>query len=1135
MNLPEFAIRYRPVVITLSVLMMIWGTAAYYTMPRREDPEYTVRTCAVITSWPGAPARKVEELITDKLEEALDTIEEVKVLRSTSTSGLSEIYVDTEDSVSAGRIDNVWDKVRARVDRVTMPEPGIKPVVNDEFGDVSILLACVYQRPLEPGAGTAEQPDYSLRQLELFADQVRDSLRLIPGVSKAEKQGVVEEAIYLETDFATWSQIDLTIAQLQRLLEARNTVAPGGEVDTSVGRFSLKPGGEFNAIDEIESIVVHTGETADLGRPIYLRDVGLSVRRDYADPPRRICRYGDARQSYPCVVVALQMKSGANIIDICEAAKQRVAAMQQQERSLPPDIAVGYVSDQSLNVRKKIDDVVGNVIGAIIIVVVTVYLFVGFRTAGVMAANIPVVILASIALMTLFGVQLEQISLASIIIALGLLVDNAVQVCDQARSNQMGGMDPVQAATVGARQLTVAMLTGTITTVAAFLPMLIALDGSNREYVYSLPVTLTATLGVSWLLAMTFCVILAAAFIRAPRSSTGSLAPLPWLLSRLRRRRPQPESISAGSSEGTMGRLLSSAMRAAIRAKFVTSGVALLLFIAACALPVGSEFFPKDLRDQFAIKIWLPQTATLEQSDAAAMRVEEILRKLSPTGETDDAGRPIERINSMRTMIGGGGARWYLSWDPEGTKPNFAEILVRTNDPYATPFLARRVREIAERGDAGLGLPPVAGARVIPAELYLGPSKPPVELRVMGSGFANMQTLRRVADEVKALIRAQPGVWDVNDTWGVPGFQLRVDIDQDKANLAGVTSAQVAQSLNAYFSGHQLTTYREGDHLVPVYLRLGLDERERLGSSLEGLSAAFVEGYRGKVPLESIATIEPRWEPARIERYDMNRKIDVRSEVEPGVRGNDVVLGVLDSPEFQRLQASLPPGFWIEVGGTLEKSRESMERLSLSLGISLLLIVLTLVVQYNGWAKPAIILTTLPLALIGALPGLYLTGEPLGFMPQLGILSLFGIVLNSAIIFFEFADVVIAERAIASDGAGPICGLTRPEFRECLVEAGRQRLLPIFLTTATTIGGLLPLAISGGPLWRGMAWCMISGLTVATALTLLVVPALYAILVETFRIRPVQLPPRPLPLSPNAPVVPAVQADLAAREPESVA
>ncbi|MDA1163304.1 MAG: efflux RND transporter permease subunit [Planctomycetota bacterium] len=1112
MNLAAFAIRYRPVVVTLVMLLMAWGLVSFFTMPRREDPEYTVRTCAVSTSWPGAPATKVEELITKPIEEACDRIDAVKIVRSITTNGLSTVFVDAEETVSAEAIDNVWNKVRANVARVQMPEQGISPIVNDEYGDTYVILAAVFQTP-QPGENEIDpRHEYSLRKLDMISERIEDELRLLDGVAKSEQYGVVEEAIYAETDAGTWSQLQLTSDQLQQLVQSRNIVAPGGTIDTKSGRFFVKPGGELNAVEELNSIVTGLAGEGDDALQVYLPDQGVRVVRDYVDPRQVISRFGDANTKRPAVMVALSIKSGANIVNVCEAAKARIDEMRNVEQSIPPDIGIEYISDQSKNVTEKIQQVLSNVIGAVVIVVIVVYLVVGFRSAMVMAANIPVVVLAAIALVTLFGVQLEQISLASIIIALGLLVDNAVQVCDQSRTNQIEGMSPIEASIKGTTQLSTAMLMGTATTIAAFAPMLIGLVGSTREYVYSLPVTLSITLGISWVLAMTFCTILAAAFIRAPVDPTKPSAPLPWLFAKLTalitRRKGSDSAVEPESDP--LDRIFGAIVRACIDFKFVTIGVAVALLVVTLKLPVASEFFPKDMRDQFPIQIFLPENSTIEQTDIVARQVETIIQKLSPLTDTggqsvtDESGDPIQQVRAFRTMIGRGGSRWYLSWNPEPANAAYAEVLVRTTDAKFTPELVRRVREIAERGDETLGLKPIVGARIIPQELQLGPSEDPVEIRVAGAGFADMPTLHRFADRVKELIRNTPGTWSITDSWGVSGYQLQVNVDEDSASLAGVTNLDIANTLNADYSGHQLTTFREGDHLVPVYLRLTGKERK----SLDSLQTAFVEATSGtKVPLDAIATLTPRWEPATIERRDLNRVISVSSQVEPGVLGNDVVKGIMRSPEMQQIASDMPAGFRVEVGGNLEKSNENAAYLAVCLSISILTIILLLVIQYNGWAKPIIILATLPLALIGALPGLYFTDNALGFMPQLGILSLFGIVLNTGIIFIEFADLLIKDAAEKSDGTGPICGLTRDQFRNCLVDACKQRLLPIFLTTATTIGGLLPLAMSGGPLWEGMSWCMIYGLIVATLLTLLVVPALYAMFVETFRVQPVAVEP----------------------------
>jgi multidrug efflux pump subunit AcrB len=1117
MNLAAWAMRYKPIVLTAVVLLMGWGTVSYFTMPRREDPEYTVRTCVITTYWPGAPAEKVEELITDPLEKAVNSINGVDKIRSTTRVGVSTIYVDVEDRIGAKEIDNLWDKVRARVARVKMPEAGIKPDVNDEYGDTYVILLAVYQKPPTDGVKVPAKDRYSLRQLDVISEFIADQLKLLPGVAKSEQYGVREEAIYIETGVANWAQLGLTVTELQKLLEARNIVAPGGDIDLKAGRFAVKPGGEFNAVEEINSIVVGATERGTERRPVTLKDAGLKVVRDYQDPPRVICRFGNAKLRADSVIVAVTMKKGANIVKVCDAVKARVAQMQNIEKTVPPDIGVTPVSDQSTNVTKKINDVVVNVVEAILIVVVVVFLIVGFRSAAVMAANIPVVVLSSIAIMTLFGVDLEQISLASIIIALGLLVDNAVQVSDQCRTNQINGLPPDEAAVTGTTQVATPMLMGTATTVAAFIPMLFALEGSKREYVYSLPVTLSVTLAVSWIMALTFCTILAARFIRAPKDPNKPSAPIPWLMATVgalfRRAKPEAETAPGEKREGTILRALGVATHAAIKMKFITIGVSLALFVAAIMLPVGSEFFPKDLRDQMAVEVWLPENVGIEQTNEAAKQVEAALQKLSPT--TDAEGNKVEQIRAMRTAVGYGGARWYLGRNPEPVQPNYAEILVRTTDPRFTPNLARRLREVVRDGDAELGIKPIAGVRVIPRELFLGPPAEPVEIRLIGSGFADMKTLRTFADRLKDIVRKRPGTWDVYDTWGAQAFQLRVDVNDELANLAGVTNARVAQTMNAYFTGQELTTFREGDHLVPVKLRLRQTDRPTNGAApltseesrtaLEGLRGLRVEGARGKVPLDSIATITPRWDPGKIERRYLNRLIEIRAKTEDGYRGNDIVNDIMASDEMKQLKADLPSGYRIEIGGMMEESAKSQKMMQVSLVASIVLIVMLLVIQYNGFSKPIIICITLPLALIGALAGLWITGNPLGFMPQLGILSLFGIVLNTAIIFMEFADVLILEAARNSDGSGPICGLTKAEFRACLVQACKQRLLPIFLTTATTIGGLLPLALAGGPLWAAMAWCMIFGLAFATVLTLLVVPALYAVFVETFGVKPVRL------------------------------
>ncbi|MEM7314938.1 MAG: efflux RND transporter permease subunit, partial [Planctomycetota bacterium] len=814
-------------------------------------------------------------------------------------------------------------------------------------------MLAIHQVPVHGRDTIRDTPDitgktdrYSLRDLEIYADEIQDALRLLPGVSKVEKFGVRDEAVYIESDLGNWSQIELTTLNLQRLADERNIIQPGGEISTESGHYSVKPGGEFDAVGEILRIA-NVARTDQGDNAVYLSDLGLSVQRGYEDPPTYICRYGNTKRSEPAVTLGITMKSGSNIIDICERSKRRVRELIEVEQRLPADIAATPVSDQSENVAGKINDVIVNMLEAIAIVVIVVYLLVGFRTSFVMAANIPVVIVATLGLVTLFGVELEQISLAALIISLGLLVDNAVQVCDQARTNQMAGMSPVRAAIEGANTLAIPMLVGTLTTVFAFLPMLFALRGGAKEYVYSLPVTVSVTLAVSWLLAMTFCVILAAAIIRVPADPNRSSSPVVAAFQAIRRDygRGKKRAKAASNGEPLVMRLYRRTLGPLLRFKWLTVAATMALIVAIMSLPVSSEFFPEANRDQFAIKINLPETATIEQTDEVTRQVEEVVRKLSPVQAGGSNFGQDHRLRAMRTLVGGGGSRWHLGWDPEPPARNFAEILVRTTDGRLTNDYADRVREVCERGDSELGIQPIVGARVVPLKLALGPPADPVLLRVIGNGFADANALRTISKDLEKILRDQPETWNVNSSWGVNGYQVSVDIDPTRATLAGITNSQVARTLNSYYTGLKLTDFREGDHVVPVYFRLRPEERK----SVRGLQESFVEGDKGKVPLAALAKFGFSWEPAKIERRNMNRVIEVAARVETGVAGNDVVDRILKSDAFKELEDSMPAGFWIEPGGSYAESQDAGGQMGMSFLTSLFLILFCLIVQYNGW------------------------------------------------------------------------------------------------------------------------------------------------------------------------------------------
>ncbi|HDZ21864.1 hypothetical protein LCGC14_0225940 [marine sediment metagenome] len=1104
MSLTSFTLHRRSVVLAMLAVAVAMGVFRFVTMPRRADPSFTIRTAQVITQWPGRDAERVERLVTAPLEKAISTIEDLRIekFRSTTTRGQSVIYAELSATMSADKISETWEKVRAKVEqaRQELPKDIVGPIVNDDFGDPSVMLLAIHEK------GRGKMQRYTMRDIEIYADYIYDAISLLPGVFRAEISGVRQEAIYLETTQENWAGVGLTLDELGKLLTARNITASGGSIETDRIRIAVETTGEFDAVSQIESIIVRYDAS---GAPIYLKDLGITVRRDYQDPPTIMARFGDTEGDIPCVIVSFVMKkTGVKVTDLAEQARQLLHRMQYVDKAIPPDIAIDTVFDESVFVENKISDFMVNVLQAIAIVVAVAILMAGFRSAAVMAAAIPFVMIMSIGIFSFLGVDLEQMSIASLIIALGMLVDNAVVVCDNVRRFLNEGHSRMKAVIEGVRQIQMPTLMGTLTTVFAFLPMAFLISGEKGEYVYSIPTVVSVTLLSSWVLALTITSLMAYWMIR-PDPPAGAKKPsLVGKLIRLLRRRkgappaeaakPQTESGTPQAESGLI-HAYGKISGVCLGAKPLVLGITAVLLVGACMLPIGSQFFPDDLRDILYIDVWLPEGSSLEMTNRATGQVEDIMRELSPYEDESFSG---ERLASYYSSVGGSGPRFALGVDPQPAQSNYAQIIVRTTDPTVTDRYVREIRRAAARK--------IPGARVVPSKLALGPSSDPIGIRVYGTsatdpGFADMAKLRQQADKVKALVLNTPGTWNVHDVWGDPGYRVDVKIDQDRANLAAVSNAGIAESVNAYYSGHHLTVYREGDHKVPVFFRLPPADRGQIHDE----RTMFVEGTAGKVPLDSVAEMQPKRTIQKIERRQKNRMIETRAEVDDGLLASAVLAGMM--PKLNEIEATFPPGYSIEIGGEQEDTVEAQGELVFAFGVGVMLIILVLIYQYNSFIKPFIILATVPMGAIGAFLGLYVTGNALGFMPMLGLVSLAGIVVNTGILYMEFAEEKIRNKLIAGEdlaqqGQKSCNGLTRAAFRGCLVDAGKLRLMPILLTVSTTVGGLIPLALFGGPLWEGMSWMLIFGLIVATALTLLVLPALYASLVEYVGLTLVKLP-----------------------------
>ena len=1054
MNLPRFALTHRTFTLALVFLTLALGVQTFLGMPRREDPEITIRTHKVTVQWPGATSENVENLVTDPIEEALAGIAEVKEITSESRVGVSLLTIEYEDW--ANDIDQLADEVRAKLSEVTprLPRGCQDPVVNADFGDVASVVLALY------GVSTdAPAASYTYRQLEVLAEHVRDELKRIESVADVSILGAQEEVIYLEVDGADWSQVELTSKDLQQLLESRNIVAPGGTLDAPEGTYFLSPSGQFQDVAELGEVLV--GHTRS-GAPIRLSDLdSVRVRRTYVDPPTARVRFQSREHtSRPALLLAVEMKDGRNVVEMGRAVVRQID--QLEATTLPPDVELALVNDLPRQVNRAVASFTENLWQSVAIVLMVAWLLMGLRPAIVMALAIPASMLSAIALMPAFHVQLEQFSIASLIIALGMVVDNAIVVSDNSVHELGRGRDRLAALIKAAHSLAIPILTSTLTTVVVFAPMAL-MPGSSGEYVRSLPIVVALTLLLSYLVGMCLTPILCFYLLKpgtprkAPLIRVASLAvaPLRWTVKKLFRRRDE------GSTPSMYVRFL----RACIARPITTMAIAILLFVASLQLipVIGTQFFPPGYRDQFFVKVWLPDGTPTRQTERVCRAVEDAVRRT----RFDSQG--VDRMVNCISHIGFGGPRLMLTMSPESRYSHYAFLIVNTTGPEASNAWVRDLRRETAV---------IPGARILVQPASLGPPlDTPVEFRFHGD---DANVLRDIGREALTLVRNTPGITDVSSDWGNETNQVQITIDEDAANLAGVSNEDIASTLAGLLDGRVLTTYSEGEHSIDIVVRVQASGR----SHVADLNSIYVSGKNGKVPLSSLAEIKTARQPSVIRREDQVRTIGIGARVGPDVLAN-VMTQELE-PKMSALLASRP-GYRMSIGGEMEETSKGQQSQGRAFLLGLLGIVLVLVAQYNSILKPLVILVTLPLALIGSLIGLLITGWPLGFMATLGVISLFGVVLNNAIVLIDFIQSRVRDDV---------------PLRDAVVQAGERRMQPILLTTLTTIGGLFPLGLFGGPLFAPMAWAMVFGLIFATVLTLVVIPTVYTFFSERLRMNP---------------------------------
>ncbi|MBT3345927.1 MAG: efflux RND transporter permease subunit [Gemmatimonadetes bacterium] len=1022
MNLTRTAIINNRVTLVALLVVAFSGYTAYQGMSRAEDPGFKIRTATVITYFPGASPERVEQLVTDKLEKAIQEIPELDFLNSTSRSGVSLVYVNIRESEMDMR--PIWDDMRRKVERARyeLPDEVIGPIVNDEFGDVfgTIILLT--------GEG------FSYAELKDVADQVRNELLLIPETAKVEIQGAQEERVFIEYSNTRLAEAGLSVYQLMQILQSRNIVLPGGVIDTGDERIALEPSGNFASVDELRRTVIDVPGRSEL---IYLEDV-VSVERGYVDPAEILVR-GNGQRG---LSLAISLREGGNLIDLGDQVKQRVA---QLEARYPIGIEFDFVSFQPDIVQKKVDDFVSNLLQAMAIVMLVMLLTLGLRTGIIVSSLIPMTMISALWMMSLFGIGLDQMSLSALIISLGLLVDNAIVMSESILVGMQRGDSALDAAVDSASELKIPLLTASLTTIAAFLPIYLA-ESTTGEYVAPLFYVVTISLLCSWVLSLTMTPLMCVQFMRVkPRGAANE------------------EEYG-----GQIYRFYRSSLGSATRHPWRSLGIVVLAFVGGMQLfgLVPGVFFPPKDQATFTAEFELPIGTPIERTAAMVESVEDFIARELTAGEDRAEG-----ILNWGSFLGQGAPRFALSFAPKMASPEYAMMLINTTSYSVVGDLTQRIERFAQENFPDVN-PTVRGMLNGP------PISDPIEIRVSG---ADADQVFALSDEVKAFLASQPGVKNISDNWGARTKKIAVRVDQPRARRAGVTSQDVALSLQASLSGLTTTEYREADELIPVVLRSVAADRDDVGK-LESIEI-FSQVTGSSVPLKQVADVEVEWQPSKILRRDRLKTVTISAALEPGL----TPLAVFDDIRgwIEPASQNWPVGYRWEFGGEYEASVEANASIGVKLPIALLIIVLLLVSQFNSIRRPLIILMTIPLGMVGVGVGLVVADSIMGFMTFLGIISLSGIVINNAIVLLDRIKIEIDENGLSPYAA--------------VIEAGQRRLRPILLTTATTIGGMLPLWYGGGPMFQPMAVAIIFGLLFATLLTLVVVPVLYVLM---FRVRP---------------------------------
>jgi multidrug efflux pump len=1023
-NLSQWALDHQAFTRYLMIVLMLLGVAAYFQLGQDEDPPFTFRAMVVRAYWPGATAEQVAEQVSDRIEKTLQEVPYADKIRSYSKPGETLIIFQLKDSAPPGEVPHTWYTARKKVGdmRSTLPQGVVGPFFNDEFGDVYGVIYALQGEGFSPAERKA------------VADDVRQQLLRVRDVSKVEMFGVQDEKLYIEISQRRLAVLGLNLQQVLDSLGQQNAVESAGAVQSPQDVVQVRVAGAFNSVDQLRAMPIRAAN----GTQIRLGDIAR-IGLGYVDPPSVLVRHN----GQDSIALGISMAKGGDIISLGKALKTTVAGI---EARLPAGMTLAQVQDQPSAVTSSVNEFVKVLIEAVVIVLAVSFLALGLhrreggkglrrytldiRPGLVVFITIPLVLAITFLAMYYWRIGLHKISLGSLIIALGLLVDDAIIAVEMMVRKLEEGYSMVRAATFTWEATAMPMLTGTLITAAGFLPIGLA-NSTTGEYTFAIFAVTVLALVISWVVAVMF---------------------VPYLGVKLLKVKPHAGEVHE-VFDGPFYVRFRATVDWCVQHRWITIGATILTFVLGI-VGMGSvqqQFFPDSSRPEILVDVWLPEGSSMQAMDEATKRVEKRL-----------AAEP--GVRSVSTWVGSGVPRFYLPLDQIFPQTNVSQMIMLPQDLNTREQMRKALPALLATEFPELR----ARVKLLPN----GPPVPyPVQFRVVGS---DPTVLRGLADEVKLALRANPNMRGVNDNWNESVKRLRLEVDQAKARALGVSSQSIAQASRTLLSGSTVGQYRDGDKLIDIVLRQPLDERDAISS----LANAYLPTASGQaIPLLQIAKPVFDWEPGVMWRENREYAITVQGDVVEGLQGATVTAQL--QPALKRISDAWGErglnGYHIEVAGAVEESSKGSASIAAGIPLMLFIVFTLLMLQLQSFSRSMLVFLTGPLGMAGVAGALLLLNRPFGFVALLGVIALMGMIQRNSVILID---------QIEQDRARGV-----PAW-DAIVESAVRRMRPIVLTAAAAVLAMIPLSRS--VFWGPMAVAIMGGLVVATVLTLLALPAMYA-------------------------------------------